>query len=73
MKRIFVFLVLLSSLLVLACPANVQFTRPDSWADIRQFGYPTSGSVNILVCNPTSGPLTPGVATVNWKLVHDLH
>jgi hypothetical protein len=31
--------------------------------------YPTPGGVNILVCNPTSEPLTPGAAMVNWRVV----
>jgi hypothetical protein len=31
--------------------------------------YSIPGSVNILVCNPTSEPLTPGAATVNWRVV----
>jgi hypothetical protein len=31
--------------------------------------YATSGSVNILVCNPTSESLIPGAATVNWRVV----
>jgi hypothetical protein len=31
--------------------------------------YPASGSVNILVCNPTSESLLPGPTTVNWRVV----
>jgi hypothetical protein len=31
--------------------------------------YTTSGSVTILVCNPTSESLTPGAAIVNWRVV----
>ena len=30
--------------------------------------FPGSGSVNILVCNPTSSSLAPGAATVNWRV-----
>jgi hypothetical protein len=31
--------------------------------------YPTSGFVNFNVCNWTSGTLTPGALTLNWKVV----
>lgn len=30
--------------------------------------YPASGSINIMVCNPTSAVLVPGAATVNWRV-----
>jgi hypothetical protein len=31
--------------------------------------YPTSGNVNFDVCNWTSGSLTPGAITLNWRVV----
>lgn len=32
-------------------------------------GYPTSGNVNFKVCNNTSGSITPGALTLNWRVV----
>lgn len=31
-------------------------------------GYPTSGNVNFDVCNWTSGSITPGAVTLNWRV-----
>jgi hypothetical protein len=31
--------------------------------------YPTSGNVNFKVCNNTSGSITPGAVTLNWRVV----
>lgn len=31
--------------------------------------YPTANNVNFLVCNNTSGSLTPGARTLNWRVV----
>lgn len=31
--------------------------------------YPTSGNVNFDVCNWSSGPITPGAVTLNWRVV----
>ena len=31
--------------------------------------YPTSGTVNFKVCNNTSGNITPGAVTINWKVL----
>lgn len=31
--------------------------------------YPTANNVNFKVCNPTTGSVTPGAATVNWQVV----
>jgi len=31
-------------------------------------GYPTANTVNFKVCNNTSGPITPGAITLNWKV-----
>lgn len=31
--------------------------------------YPTSGNVNFLVCNNTTGSITPGAITLNWRVV----
>lgn len=31
--------------------------------------YPTSGNVNFKVCNNTSGSVTPGAITLNWRVV----
>lgn len=31
--------------------------------------YPTSGNVNFKVCNNTSGSITPGAITLNWRVV----
>jgi hypothetical protein len=30
---------------------------------------PTAGNVNFYVCNPTSALITPGAATVNWRVI----
>ena len=30
--------------------------------------YPTAGSVNFVVSNPTAGSITPGALTLNWKV-----
>lgn len=30
--------------------------------------YPGSGSINIMICNPTSAVLVPGPATVSWRV-----
>jgi hypothetical protein len=32
-------------------------------------GYPTSNAVNWDVCNWSSGSLTPGALTLNWRVV----
>jgi hypothetical protein len=31
--------------------------------------YPTANTVNLVVCNATSASITPGVVTVNWRVV----
>jgi hypothetical protein len=31
-------------------------------------GYPTAGNVNFKVCNNTSGSITPGAVTLNWRV-----
>ena len=31
--------------------------------------YPTANNVNFLVCNSTSGSITPGTATLNWNVI----
>lgn len=31
--------------------------------------YPTANNVNFLVCNNTSGSITPGAITLNWRVV----
>jgi len=31
--------------------------------------YPTSGTVNFEVCNPTGASITPGAVSVNWKVM----
>lgn len=33
------------------------------------YPYPTAGNVNFKICNPTSGSITPGAVTLNWKVV----
>ena len=32
------------------------------------YPYPTSGNVNFKVCNSTSGSITPGSLTLNWRV-----
>jgi hypothetical protein len=32
------------------------------------YPYPTSGNVNFKVCNSSSGSITPGALTLNWKV-----
>jgi hypothetical protein len=31
--------------------------------------YPTANNVNFLVCNTSAGSITPGAATLNWRVV----
>jgi hypothetical protein len=31
--------------------------------------FPTANQVNIRVCNLTAGSITPGAASVNWRVV----
>lgn len=33
------------------------------------YRYPTANNVNWKVCNPTSSSITPGAATINWRVV----
>lgn len=33
------------------------------------YAYPTANTVNFKVCNPTSGSITPGAVTLNWRVV----
>jgi len=31
--------------------------------------YPTSNTFNVIVCNPSASSITPGAATINWRVV----
>lgn len=31
--------------------------------------YPTAGTVNFIVCNPTAGSITPAAASLNWRVI----
>jgi hypothetical protein len=48
---------------------SFQASPTTSWAGLTVQAYPTSGNVNFLVCNPTTGSLTPGATTLNWKVL----
>jgi hypothetical protein len=32
------------------------------------YPYPSSGNVNLKVCNSTASSITPGALTLNWKV-----
>ena len=42
-------------------------TNMYSWLEV--YGYPTSGNVNIVVCNPSAASRTPTAMTVNWQVL----
>jgi hypothetical protein len=41
---------------------------PSTSGTLYIYAYPTSGNVNFKVCNNTSGSITPGAVTLNWRV-----
>jgi hypothetical protein len=50
-------------------PTAVTGYTPVTTGALTIFAYPTSGNVNFKVCNLTSGSITPGAITLNWRVV----
>lgn len=50
-------------------PTAVTGYTPSASGMLTIIGYPTSGNVNFKVCNNTSGSITPGAITLNWRVV----
>lgn len=52
-----------------ADPTGVTGYAPNANGGLFIYGYPTSNNVNFKVCNDTSGSITPGAVTLNWRVV----
>lgn len=52
-----------------ADPTGVTGYSPTTSGILTIFKYPTAGNVNFKVCNNTSGSITPGAITLNWRVV----
>jgi hypothetical protein len=50
-------------------PTGVTGYAPLATGMLTIIGYPTSANVNFKVCNNTSGSITPGAITLNWRVV----
>lgn len=51
-----------------ADPTGVTGYAVSATGSLYVWAYPTSGNVNFKVCNNTSGSLTPGALTFNWRV-----
>jgi hypothetical protein len=49
-------------------PTGITGYAPSASGTLYIYAYPTAGNVNFKVCNNTSGPITPGAATLNWRV-----
>lgn len=49
-------------------PTAVTGYIPSTSGMLTIFVYPTSNTVNFKVCNNTSGSITPGAVTINWRV-----
>jgi hypothetical protein len=49
-------------------PTAVTGYSPTTSGMLTIIAYPTSGNVNFKVCNNTSGSVTPGAITLNWRV-----
>jgi hypothetical protein len=52
-----------------ADPTSTTGYSPSSSGMLTIVKYPTSGNVNFKVCNNTANSVTPGAATLNWRVV----
>jgi hypothetical protein len=52
-----------------ADPTSTTGYSPSTSGMLTVIKYPTSGNVNFKVCNNTSGSITPGAITLNWRVV----
>jgi hypothetical protein len=50
-------------------PTGVTGYVPATTGMLTIIPYPTSGNVNFKVCNNTSGSITPGAITLNWRVL----
>jgi hypothetical protein len=53
---------------------NADITAVTGYAPVTTGGlsiymWPTTDTLNIKVCNPTSSSITPGAVTLNWRIV----
>lgn len=54
---------------VAADPTATTGYIPSASGSLYIWTYPTANHVNFLVCNNTSGAITPGSITMNWRVV----
>jgi hypothetical protein len=52
-----------------ANPTGTTGYAPSASGSLYIWAYPTAGNVNFAVCNPSSGSITPGALTLNWRVV----
>lgn len=52
-----------------ADPSGVTGYVPLTAGSLYIYAYPTMDTVNFKACNNTSGSITPGAVTINWKVV----
>lgn len=52
-----------------ADPTSTTGYNPGGAGPLTIYAYPTSGNVNFKVCNWTSGAITPGAVTLNWRVL----
>lgn len=50
-------------------PTAVTGYIPSASGMLAVIAYPTAGNVNFKICNNTSGSITPGAITLNWRVV----
>ena len=50
-------------------PTGVTGYGPSASGSLYIWKYPTTNNVNFKVCNNTSGSITPGALTLNWRVV----
>lgn len=51
-----------------ANPTGITGYAVSATGSVYVWAYPTAGHVNFTVCNNTSGSLTPGALTFNWRV-----
>jgi hypothetical protein len=42
---------------------------PSTAGGLAIYVWPTTNTINVKVCNPTAGSITPGAVTLNWRVV----
>lgn len=50
-------------------PIGVTGYVPSDAGTLYIYAYPTTDNVNFVVCNNTTGSITPGAITINWKVL----